>query len=325
MMYDYSPEDDKKLVDDYLKQKALADDEARQGRLAAGLGEAGATIGAAMSGIKVDSPFYQGLADQADKGAKEKMQVVDYLAKKDQELADRIAKKKQNEATALAEQEKLKWEKDKFNAEQSNKAQELGLKRQELAAGKESKIEEKNQTLNVPGFQLGDNVKPGITEAKDARESLATFKNVNANLDQLGQLVDKYGAFEYGGAGGAQMDSISTAIRLDLKEMAKLGVLSSTDYALLDKQLQDPSSIAALFTKGSTSKAQIDALKRNLTNKFALGMEAKGYKPDELMADQIKKNQGGMGSAIAAPQAKPIGEMSISELDAEIEALSGGK
>ena len=152
---------------------------------------------------------------------------------------------------------------------------------------KAEKIAEAKAELNVPGFNLGSEVKPGKVEASKAREALGTYNEMVQNLEDLHQLVKDNGSFEYGGEAGTRMGGLAQDIRLQLKQMANLGVLSKTDYALLDKQLQDPTSFKQIFSRDSSALAQIEQLKELAGRKLASGMASKGYAPNQEMAERL--------------------------------------
>lgn len=163
----------------------------------------------------------------------------------------------------------------------------------------------------VPGFVLEGGMKPSVTELKGARDALATYSTISSNLDELKGYVEKNGSFQYFGPDGARMKQIATMTRLQMKEMANLGVLSATDYQFLDKMLQDPGSAGALFTQDATAIAQIDELKKQTELKFLNGMMSKGFKLADQpaqVANEAKAKTTSFGpssTATAAPAEKP--------------------
>ena len=160
------------------------------------------------------------------------------------------------------------------------------------------------EVTSVPGFVLDGGVKPSQIEMKDARNALATYSTITSNLDELKSYVEKNGSFQFFGPEGAKMKQIATMTRLQMKEMANLGVLSATDYKFLDNMLQDPGSAGALFTRDDTAIAQIEELKKQTELKFLNGMMAKGFK----LADQPAQNPANVApSAPSSPSASPYG------------------
>lgn len=150
---------------------------------------------------------------------------------------------------------------------------------QNTMSEKKTAHDEKMSQLEVPGFQRTGGIVQIPAEAQKAREAVGSLKTLESSLDQMDQLVKKYGSFEYGGEGGAQMESLATTIQMELKNLYTLGALSGPDMALLQSQIKEPGSVKSLLTRDSTARASLQATKSNLHNNVINQMKSKGYEP----------------------------------------------
>lgn len=158
----------------------------------------------------------------------------------------------------------------------------MGLKRDQLQSKIDEQVQKKAEAageLNVPGFNRTGEVTQTKTEAEKARSAIGTADAVKKGIEALQAQMKENGNFEWGGAGGAAMDATATDLRLQLKELANLGVLSGPDYALMLKQIPDTTSLGQLFTRQSTTDGQLNSVMDSLKRKVETSMAAKGYKP----------------------------------------------
>ena len=158
------------------------------------------------------------------------------------------------------------------------------------------------QELQVPGYNLGPNVRPLPAEARDLRTTSAAVKDFVAGVDRLKELINQYGSTNIMGAGSGEMTSLASNLKLSLKEVQKLGVLSSSDIAFLDAQLFDPSRLSSLGTRTSTAQEQLDTIKSRAKSALAEALKSRGYSPADggaSLQDRINKalerRQGKMG------------------------------
>lgn len=143
-----------------------------------------------------------------------------------------------------------------------------------------AKRDESAGELNVPGYDRTGEVTQTKTEAEKARSAMGTADTVLRGIDTLKAQMKEHGNFEWGGKGGAAMDATATDLRLQLKELANLGVLSGPDYALMLKQIPDTTSLGQMFTRNDTTNSQLDSVTESIKRRVEASMKAKGYMPN---------------------------------------------
>lgn len=146
-------------------------------------------------------------------------------------------------------------------------------------ADKQAKADKETSELNVPGYSRTGEVTQTTNEAQKTRDAIGVANSIKQGLEVLKNQVKENGNFEWGGSEGAAMDATATDLRLQLKELANLGVLSGPDYMLMLKQIPDTTSLGQFFTRNSTTGGQLDAVMDNINRKVAASMKAKGYTP----------------------------------------------
>lgn len=144
----------------------------------------------------------------------------------------------------------------------------------------EEKKNEKDLRLAVPGYERTGEVLPKEEEAMKFRKATAVSEQLASKLNQMKDLVKKYGSYEYGGEGGTEMDSLATEIQLLGKspELYELGVLTGPDLNLLQKITASPSSMDSLFTRDSSRQTQIDSQIKSIQNKLGSTAKSMGYR-----------------------------------------------
>jgi len=159
------------------------------------------------------------------------------------------------------------------------------------------KTEERDLTLAVPGYERTGEVLPKAEEAVKFRKATATANSLSQKLNRMKELVTKYGSFEYGGDGYAEMEPLATEIQLLGKspELYELGVLTGPDMSLLQKITSDPTSLNSLFTKDTSRQKQIDTQLTGLQNKIRTTASSLGYRQAGAVAQ----------SAPSAPSTSP--------------------
>jgi hypothetical protein len=142
--------------------------------------------------------------------------------------------------------------------------------------------------LNVPGFDRTGEVYQSPAEAKEARDATGIAKNIQSGIETLKEQMKRNGNFEWGGSGGSAMNVTANDLRLQLKELNKLGVLNGPDLALMLQQIPDTESVGQLFTRNSTTDAQLQQVLDNIARKVETGMAARGYRPKGATATSTK-------------------------------------
>lgn len=150
--------------------------------------------------------------------------------------------------------------------------------RMEQYAKLKREAQQDQDALNVPGFDRTGEVQQSPAEAKEARDATGIAKNIQGGIETLKAQMKDNGNFEWGGAGGSAMNVTANDLRLQLKELNKLGVLNGPDLALMLQQIPDTESLGQLFTRNSTTDAQLQQVLENINRKVETGMAARGYK-----------------------------------------------
>ena len=147
----------------------------------------------------------------------------------------------------------------------------------EKKAKEEKKEEESLKELQVPGYQLGSDVRPTTKEASDLRFASGSLNDFSKGVDRMKNLIEQYGSTELTGTASGEMESLAANLKLTLKEVQKLGVLSASDIAFLEAQIFDPSSTKSIFTKKDTAIKQLETAKSRAQSLLTESLKARGY------------------------------------------------
>lgn len=142
-----------------------------------------------------------------------------------------------------------------------------------------AKEERDIQELQVPGYQLGSNVRPTQKEAQDLRDASGALKDFVSGVERMKQLINQYGSTNTMGDGSGEMETLAANLKLNLKEVQKLGVLSASDIAFLEAQVFDPSRVKSLGTTTKTALKQLDTVRGRAESLLAEALKARGYTP----------------------------------------------
>lgn len=288
-------EDDNEDMEDKTPYTSIANDDSgassreavmnalrakQAGDFQANMGRAFSNFSRGMNAPESSDGFYDALEKQGAANAKMLSDAELQSQKVKEAILNRQAKadalKASENRFAQAEENR-----DRRQAEALASAERRAQMTAERISGmNEFKQGEKLAQLEVPGYEMTGTVKPTVDEAKDLRKAKATAQQLSGKLQELRDLVDKYGSFEYGGEGGAKMSSLATEIQLLAKspEIYQLGVLTGPDMTLLEKITASPDSLDSLFTRDSTRKAQLGAQAKSVQDKLNSVAESRGYK-----------------------------------------------
>ena len=226
-------------------------------------------------------------ADQAQRGKQFEAEQTEKQRQYDLSVSEKASGK------ALEERRYGLSEKQAAEAARHNRAMEA----RELAALAQKGGDHENAAeLAAPGWGRAANA-PAIKreEAAGFRDAIGSHRNVTSSLGKLRAMVDQHGS-ELVGAKSAQMSQLSRDMLLEIKNLAKLGVLSKSDEGIIDDLVPNPGSIGgALKSKGSM-QAQLEQLGQLLDQKleskaYSLGY-AKGPAEDGGLAE-VSKTVGG--------------------------------
>ena len=133
------------------------------------------------------------------------------------------------------------------------------------------------QELQIPGYQLKGDVRPTQKEAQDLRTGVAATQDFISGVDRLKELIKKYGSTNLYGAGSGEVETLAANLKLTLKEVQKLGVLSATDVAFLESQVFDPSKLKSWLTSTKTALSQLDTIQNRAKSGLQSSLTTKGY------------------------------------------------
>jgi len=142
-----------------------------------------------------------------------------------------------------------------------------------------AKLAKEDKELSVPGYTLTGEVRPLPAEAKELRTGTAAVKDFTKGVDRLKALIGKYGSTNVVGKGSGEMRTLTSNLKLTLKEVQKLGVLSSSDIAFLEDQLFNPAEFKSWGTRTSTALEQLDTIKSRAESGVAEALKSRGYAP----------------------------------------------
>lgn len=168
-------------------------------------------------------------------------------------------------------------------------------------------IDEKE--LQIPGYTLGGDVRPTTKEAQDLRDGVGQLEGFLSGIDRLKELVKKRGSTELFGADAGEMGSLAASLKLSLKEVQRLGVLSASDTAFLEAQIGDPTELKSLFTSGGTALRQLDTTQQRARSELAARLKAKGYVPAGGADPAPGTGAGGGGIALTGAKATRLAEL----------------
>lgn len=137
-----------------------------------------------------------------------------------------------------------------------------------------------NQELQIPGFKLGTSgVRPVQTEASNLRTAVSEMQEFSSGIDRMVELIKQNGSTELTGPASGEMAALASKLKLNLKAVDKLGVLSATDMALLEAQIFDPSSLKSIATTAPTAITQLQTAKNRSQSALTKALTTRGYAP----------------------------------------------
>lgn len=187
-----------------------------------------------------------------------------------------------------------------------------GLAYQQEKDAKKEAIDIKE--LQIPGYELGPDVRPTQKEAQDLRTASGAMQDFSKGVDRLRELMEQHGSTQFFGTAGGEMKSLAANLKLTLKEVQKLGVLSSSDIAFLDAQIPDPSTWGSVATSTSTAVKQLDTVKERSASVLAESLKARGYRPAASSSGAPAPTVAGKPAPTKAPAGvKKVGRFTVAQ------------
>lgn len=196
---------------------------------------------------------------------------------------------------------------DSINARNQAHQDAVDERNQAREDKKAEKDEQYAASTRIDGLELKDGFRPSPTEASKVKASHQAFTQLNRQMDALDAIYKRSGTNLVGDDAVAQ-EQIVNDMKSSLKDMQSLGALSGSDYALLEKQLADPTSWSE-NAKGIIGQDRYEAkgtqFRDSLKNKYESTLESYGYRrAGDSTKDVAGKGTGASGSwgeANAAP------------------------
>lgn len=211
--------------------------------------------------------------------------------------------KKKSAAARASQEQTLGMDKTRSEIRE-NDAQAWAARNPKPAFTPQQMLDQENEMreLQVPGYSLGKDVRPTRKEAQDLRTASAETQNFLEGVSRLKELIKKHGGTQIVGAGSGEMGALSSNLKLKLKEIDKLGVLSSSDISFLDAQISDPTSFKSLGSTNASILAQLDSTEGRAKSSLAKALGARGYSPVGPAVGEIRKGYRFKGGDPAKPE-----------------------
>lgn len=201
-------------------------------------------------------------ADQAERDRQNKIELAATAARASAEAREEARKDRQAILDAARTERETVRESTKADREKE----------------RQDKLAQEEKELNVPGWDRSAEVRPTTEEAKLARKGLADFDSFAKGIEKLKGLIKKHGSTNLMGKGSSEAGSLATGLKLTLKNIAQLGVMSESDAELLAQQIINPNEMASIKISTPGAIEQLDSTLAQAKQKMEAGMTSKGYK-----------------------------------------------
>ena len=139
----------------------------------------------------------------------------------------------------------------------------------------------KEQTENwVPGIGLAVSTE----EAKNIRTQMSSYNKLNDSVQQMIELRKKFGSETLPSEAKGKMDLLAGKALLAMKDAAKLGVMSETDFKLLNNIIVNPSGY------NPNTMSRLEALHQAANNDFIRDVQPRLLNPVKSLS--VKKKLG---------------------------------
>jgi hypothetical protein len=206
------------------------------------------------------------------------------LAKNQFEIATARAASPIAKAQGQAAIARLGQERDKFDAAARQHREDSYIKLEDMKTRRMAALKESSSQVGrdfvAPGYKLQPGAAPKVEELGKWRDALAEKRNTDVATRRLKELIDK-SSFVPGSAESAQAQSLISDLKVSYKNMATLGALSGSDYALIDAAIPDPTSFKGHVTPDKTLKSRLDQFAKTAENKLINKASVLGIVKDE--------------------------------------------
>lgn len=140
----------------------------------------------------------------------------------------------------------------------------------------------------APGYHVIPGAKPSADELKRWRDGLAEKHNADVAITKLKNLIDESWMLP-GQEATARAQSLIADLKVGYKNMAALGALSGSDYALLEAEIPDPTSFKGHLVDDKTLKSRLDQFVESAEMKFRNRAKVLGIEKDDTAPAQSRR------------------------------------
>ena len=176
--------------------------------------------------------------------------------------------------------ESMEARKEEARQRSADRSALLGAKTQEKADLRAEKEQHYQDSVRIPGLEVAEGFRPTTEGAGKVRTAKTTHDAMTSSLDALEKVYGETGTNMVGDDSNTQA-ALVESLKMDLKNLQTLGALSGSDYASLERQVPDPTSVGENIkgTFGADSfKAKVGVFRKALENKLNATASNAGYK-----------------------------------------------
>ena len=139
--------------------------------------------------------------------------------------------------------------------------------------------EETAAAKRVRGYQASPGFAPTKDDAKNLKELSAAKEIMVTTAERLKNLIDSKGTETVFGDTSDEMFSLVNDLKLQIKDVNKLGQLTGGDFALIDSKVLDPTAFGANFRGNNRYTKNLDTLIESANNRVNSTAHALGFQP----------------------------------------------
>lgn len=150
--------------------------------------------------------------------------------------------------------------------------------RAEAAAARGEKRAGELAERNVGGFEIDPANPPSADASKKMAEAAIARDEIMGSLSNLERLYSSLGSEQVGARAG-EMESEWMNITNRLRTLNEMGVPNGADYAMLGKQIEDPTEWKAVTTSKGRGLAKMKTLREQIARKMSATATALKFRP----------------------------------------------
>lgn len=131
--------------------------------------------------------------------------------------------------------------------------------------------------VTVPGYSVAPGAKPTTKDAEEVKSLSQARLNVKTTTDKLKELVKKHGSEVMPGPVKDEMDRLIGDLKLQIKDVARLGQLTEGDMKLIEAQIPQTTGWGAMFQSNDRLMKNIDKTLEMADSKLSSAAQARGF------------------------------------------------